>query len=562
MKVHITNLYGFNNQEAEIQKQHHFAEVGRSMDFREMGIFRYHVDSDSQSELSTRLDGIIASIESGDIVFVQLPTGNGYRFDCLFVNKLKAYQSKVIFIIHQLNLEKEWLDLYRKADSILVLERKDKTLLMYKEFDDIYLLHYQNDYSIKKRYMDLIENVYYVYQRNMKELDNEIHIGFGLYDRNGNYSVWVGVAMQSILDHTSSNICFHILHDETLNEDNKRKLLKVGNSFHSRVSLHKIDSSDFIQFQQQVSNFSIGTLFRALLPEIISTPKVIYLDADIFVNCDIQELWNIHLEQVCLAAVNDYGVKNGAEVWPTRNHDVKKERYFNCGVLVMNLDMIRKTSNLKNEMIQYIKNNPESKLPDQDALNVIYQNSTLLIDEKWNQFVSVERTNNQNALKEVIYHFAGTLTSVNTLFDIDILYFETLCKTPWKNKYMIAYLRRDFGRLKDRVDLMEKVITKVTISTKLIFYGEETYQMKKLYSLLNVDPRKDYRILQIPNVDGILQCKNLDCLKNEKDFIVFVSPDADQGQSLNNLKKLGLKNEEDFIVIPRFVSYKDGGYIY
>lgn len=513
--------------------------------------------------MSTRLDGIIASFEKDDVVFVQLPTGNGYKFDRLLVDKLKAYRSKVVFMIHELYQEKEWMDLYRRADSTLVFKRKDKTILEYEGIDNLFLLNYKNDYSIKKIYMDLLENVYFVYTRVKKELENEIHIGFGLYDKDGNYSVWVGVAMQSVLDHTSSNICFHILHDETLNDDNQRKLIRVGNTSHSRVLFHQIDTSEFNQFKEQVAHFSIGTLFRATLPEIVNISKIIYLDADIFVNSDIEALWNTNIENVCLAAVNDYGVENGVAIaWPVTNYTVKRENYFNAGVLLMNLDHIRKISNLKQEMMTYIKNNPKSNFTDQDALNVIYQNSTLLLEDKWNHFVSVDRNNNQNDLKEMIYHFAGTLTSVNTANNIDLLYFETLCKTPWKNRYMISHLKRDFWRLKDRVGLMEKVITKVNDSTKLIFYGNETYQMKQLYSLLNVDPNKDYRVLENPNKDGILQCKNLECLKGETDFIVFVSPNVDSGRSLSNLENIGLKNEEDFIVIPRFVSMENGGYIY
>lgn len=561
MKAHITNIYGFNNNEEYIQKQHHFAEVGRSMDFREMGIFRYPVDSDTDIELSKRLDGVIASIEHGDVVFVQLPTGNGFKYDNLLVDKIKAYQSKVVLLLHGLNDDNEWVNLYRKANSIIVLGRKEKTKLEYYGFDNVFLLNYKNDFSIKKTYMDLLENVYYVFHREMPELKDEIHVGFGLYDKDGNYSVWVGVAMQSILDHTDSNVCFHILHDETMNEDNRRKLLQVGNTYHSRLLLHEIDSKEFEVYKEQVGHFSIGTLFRIKLPDVVDISKIIYLDADIYVNCDIRELWNIDIGDYCLAAVQDCGVQHGgADVLPVKEKTVLRENYFNAGVLFLNLNNIRKNSNLSNDVINWLALNPTSKLTDQDALNVIFKDSTLLLDKKWNTWV--KEINNINENKNVIYHYAGHSNFLYSVSYVDLNWFYTLCKTPWDEKLQLYYVKRDFNRIKDRVDLLEKIISKMNDSTKLVFYGLETYKMKYLYSLFNVKPNKDYRILKVADGDGILECRSLESLKKNNDFIVFVYPETDNNQAINNLENLGLKNEEDFFVVPRLVSYKNGGYIY
>ena len=47
-----------------------------------------------------------------------------------------------------------------------------------------------------------------------------IDICYGLYDRNGRYSKFVGTSMVSIFENTSEKITIHILHDNTLTEDN------------------------------------------------------------------------------------------------------------------------------------------------------------------------------------------------------------------------------------------------------------------------------------------------------------------------------------------------------
>ena len=73
MKVHITNIYNFNKEDSYVEKQHKFAKAGCVLGFLEMGIFNYPVETDSERELSIRLDGVIASLEFGDTVFMQLP---------------------------------------------------------------------------------------------------------------------------------------------------------------------------------------------------------------------------------------------------------------------------------------------------------------------------------------------------------------------------------------------------------------------------------------------------------------------------------------------------------
>lgn len=98
MKVHITNRYGYeNNDIAESQRR--FAQAGHLLGFYEMGIFVYPVESDTQRELSTRLDGVIAAVEHDDLVIVQLPTGNGADFEDLLMDKLLAYSNRNVWVI-------------------------------------------------------------------------------------------------------------------------------------------------------------------------------------------------------------------------------------------------------------------------------------------------------------------------------------------------------------------------------------------------------------------------------------------------------------------------------
>ena len=59
MNVHITNIYGFIQDQELKKKQNQFADAGHALGFMEMGIFNFDVSTDTENELSKRIDGII-----------------------------------------------------------------------------------------------------------------------------------------------------------------------------------------------------------------------------------------------------------------------------------------------------------------------------------------------------------------------------------------------------------------------------------------------------------------------------------------------------------------------
>lgn len=123
-------------------------------------------------------------------------------------------------------------------------------------------------------------------------LDNAMHICLGIHDKDGNYSVWAGTTMQSIVENTKAPIVFHILHDDTLNEINKNKLSLIADNSGNDIEFHHFNSDVFGTFADSMNRFAIGTMFRIMLPDIMpDLKKIIYLDSDLFVNTDIEELW-------------------------------------------------------------------------------------------------------------------------------------------------------------------------------------------------------------------------------------------------------------------------------
>lgn len=576
MNVHITNIYGFIHDQNLRKKQNLYADAAHALGFKEMGIFNFDVSTDTENELSKRIDGIISSLQFNDLVFVQLPTGNGEHYDNLLINKIKAYNTKVCVLLHQ-TIEYEYV--LNVADLIMPTNNEVHAYLKEHNYSNVFYkknINYEfsmisnssnilsSDFYIKKYLIDAQEQLE---ESVLNEQDEDIiHIGFGLHDKTGHYSVWVGTVMQSILEHTDSRICFHILHDETLSIDNKYKLEKVARSGSSIIEFHKIDENDFSVVKNQMSRFTIGTMFRCSLPELLpNLNRIIYLDADLFVNRDIKELWDVDICEYCLAGVADEGVDihNYPKIL-NKYPGIKKESYFNAGVLYMNLKKLREFGNLKKLVVDFLVENPEAGLPDQDALNVIFHNKVLYLDGSWNQFVFMHRKDNVEKLDKAIFHYAAALLMLYSHSQLDKEYFRIICRTPWIDYEMNHQFEQCFDRMNDRVYQYQNMLCLLSDSdVKHVFYGEENKKLKTLYSRIHLKDG-DYRVLEhAKNMESdILPCKDLSVLKDEKSpIIIFVNWESDDCSAIQNLEELGFKNGKDFFVVERFFSFFDGGFM-
>ncbi|KRM95055.1 nucleotide sugar synthetase-like protein [Liquorilactobacillus aquaticus DSM 21051] len=113
--------------------------IASELGFNEISLYFYDVNTDSENELSRRIDGIMSGVANGDIVFFQSPTWNGMMYDKIFINKLKGYRNvKVALFVNDVAplmfesnryLLPELIDMYNRADLIIVPSRKMADLL-------------------------------------------------------------------------------------------------------------------------------------------------------------------------------------------------------------------------------------------------------------------------------------------------------------------------------------------------------------------------------------------------------------------------------------------------
>ena len=278
----------------------------------------------------------------------------------------------------------------------------------------------------------------------MNDSNNLIHVALGVYDPRGTYSRHVGVLMTSLFVAASGQVRVTVLHDETLSEDNRSRMRRTGDVFGQDVCFLDLSSSVSrlgADLEGIVGHFSRGCLFRLFIPEVLQVSKAIYLDCDIAVDLDIAELWNLPLEDASLAAAKDATIvsRSGKRHERLRSWAMGYDgrEYFNSGVLLMNLDRIRRKFDLVEESVRFFKRYAHvCSYPDQDFLNVLFRGDVRFIDERFN------RITERRDIKDSIMHLTGKYKpwTFHLCDPRDIFYWRTFARSEWKDQLVDAML--------------------------------------------------------------------------------------------------------------------------
>jgi lipopolysaccharide biosynthesis glycosyltransferase len=197
-------------------------------------------------------------------------------------------------------------------------------------------------------------------------------------------------AVASALNHVSwkTSVNLWVL-DGGISQGSKDRLERLVDRFGNQVRLKFVPVNESVFRRATLGpGESHMTYCRILLPHLLDVPRLIYLDCDVLVFRDLSELFDLELSPgKVLAAVPDSETLSLADDSPTIADAMNLPResaYFNCGVMLMNLDELRKQRFFE-RAVEFLNRKSAYRFWDQSAINFLLHGQIDELPKYWNR---------------------------------------------------------------------------------------------------------------------------------------------------------------------------------
>lgn len=203
---------------------------------------------------------------------------------------------------------------------------------------------------------------------------------------------YMSVALQSLLENGNPEKKYDVIILHTKIPADLQKRVAVLGKGKDNVSIRFCNINNYVKsipFRSH-QHISVETFYRYFIMDLLPDyKKVLYLDSDIVVQGDVAELYETEMGNNLIAAAKDMDVigtyKNKIEMQQYLLEKLKLSEplnYFQAGVLLMNLEELRKTVTTQ----QLIERTLEAKwnFVDQDVLNQFCKGRVTFLHQRWN----------------------------------------------------------------------------------------------------------------------------------------------------------------------------------
>lgn len=267
---------------------------------------------------------------------------------------------------------------------------------------------------------------------NFHSETNVIPIAFSVSNQ---YAQHICVVITSILENNHKSFFEFNIISADMSAKNKQLINSLHETY-SNFSLHflTMDKKKFSHIKMQSSYIPIESYFRFLLAELFPQHnKLLYLDADLIINGDIEPLYKSDIKDYYFAGVEErclYGTGYIENTLKFSDEDI----YINAGVLLCNLQKIR-TDNLTEEFFKAQKYlSSFTKYDDQDVINIVCKGKIKQLDCKYNFTPLHVSELPHKKYQAVIVHYTGKYkpwTLGECPNELRFLYFQYLQKSPY-----------------------------------------------------------------------------------------------------------------------------------
>ncbi|MDO4514434.1 MAG: glycosyltransferase family 8 protein [Lachnospiraceae bacterium] len=197
-----------------------------------------------------------------------------------------------------------------------------------------------------------------------------------LFSTNSAFIIPTSVMLYSAcVCHPDTPIDFYLAYHNLTAKDIDR-LNTIVTSFPEKRMILLDVGDEFEKTVKAKEQYSHETYYRILAVNLLpdSVHRILYLDGDMLIRKNLQELYDTVLDATCPFVVcedihldiRDYQyIKDGI-------HMPRTSRYFNAGMLLMNIDYLRQMRSTGYIIDAFVREARIYTCPDQDILNILY----------------------------------------------------------------------------------------------------------------------------------------------------------------------------------------------
>ncbi len=196
----------------------------------------------------------------------------------------------------------------------------------------------------------------------------------------GDYVPHSAAMLHSVLtNRDGEDVVIHFLHGRDLGRRPAHRLDEMVAAAGGSIVFHEI-APERVAGLPVRDYFTAAMWYRIFLPELVDSDRALYLDVDTIVAAPLTELFATDLGNAYLAAVDNIPLP-----WlGDRAADLGLARYFNSGVLLLNIEAMRADG--RTRALVDVGRGEAARLlwPDQDALNLALGERRVSLSPRWN----------------------------------------------------------------------------------------------------------------------------------------------------------------------------------
>lgn len=359
------------------------------------------------------------------------------------------------------------------------------------------------------------------------------------------------------------NITVHLLHDNTLTQDNRDKFIQLAKTYKQTIKFYNLEEiclNKIREFEksipQVVKRYSIGSTYRFFIPNALPSDikKIIYLDSDVVVNLNINELWKIKFTEAIAAIPEVDNYVNTMIHASCREKLIEAEHYFNSGVIVINVEKFRGKNDLIIRGMKIMTDNPQYDCFDQDILNYCFSKNYLKLPKKFNDLVLNCKMCRDFKTDGRICHYAGNIVlSSDMRDDFNRLWFKYFSMTPWFNDEVIAHLDEEVRKINaENKRFTIKMTAQMSGKVRAFFTAASNVDVLKQIFLI----RDGEEIISLVNQESFQTlAKSMAESRGKKLFFILFNG---YNQLRDELIKLDFVEGQDFLNAEMFLSDANG----